>query len=118
MQKNFFAYLYPKKSCKSFVPCLKKTRHCRLRPFLMKKLKMNNFLIILVLLGYKVNISLLTEKLPYFQICGTKVGPPCKKRRLSGSSFIGGMILMAALIAIGYFGMQFYRARNPNYRTL
>jgi len=34
-------------------------------------------------LGYKVNISFLTEKLPYSQICGTKVGTPDKKRRQS-----------------------------------
>jgi len=26
-------------------------------------------------LGYKVNISFLTKKLPYSQICGTKVSP-------------------------------------------
>lgn len=36
----------------------------------------------------------------------------------SGSSFIGGMVLSAALIGIGYFGLKFYQARNPNYRTL
>jgi len=34
-------------------------------------------------LGYKVNISLLTEKLPYSKICGTKVCPSFKKCRFS-----------------------------------
>ena len=33
-----------------------------------------------------MNISFLTEKLLYAQICGTKVGPPYKKRRPSGST--------------------------------
>merc|ERR1711868_315720 len=36
----------------------------------------------------------------------------------NGGSFVGGMVFSAALIAIGYFGLKFYRARNPNYRTL
>ena len=34
-----------------------------------------------------MNLSFLTEKLPYSPICGTKVGPSCKKRRQS--SFTG-----------------------------
>ena len=41
-------------------------------PFVMKKLKINNFL---TMLGYNVNISFLTDMLPYAPICGTKVGP-------------------------------------------
>ena len=44
--------------------------------------------------------------------------PATPSRGFSGSSFIGGMILSAALIAIGYYGLKFYQARNPNYRTL
>ena len=32
-------------------------------------------------LGYKVNISFMTEKLPYSQICGTKLGTSYKERR-------------------------------------
>ena len=32
-----------------------------------------------------MNISFLTENLPYSQICGTKVGPSYKKRRQSGN---------------------------------
>ena len=34
-------------------------------------------------LGYKVNISFRAEKLPYFQICGTKVGTADKNGVLS-----------------------------------
>ncbi|CAG5094909.1 Oidioi.mRNA.OKI2018_I69.XSR.g13942.t1.cds [Oikopleura dioica] len=36
----------------------------------------------------------------------------------SGSSFFGGMVFSAALIAAAFFGLKFYRARNPDYRTL
>ena len=45
----------------------------------MKKLK--QFSDYAGLLGYKVNIIFLAEKLPCFQICGTKVGTSYKKRR-------------------------------------
>ena len=37
-------------------------------------------------LGYKVNINFRTEKLPYSQIGGTKVGTSYKKRRHSPTS--------------------------------
>ena len=47
----------------------------------MKKLKMNNLPGNAGFLGYKVNISFLTEKLLYSQICGTKVCTSYKKRR-------------------------------------
>jgi len=40
----------------------------------MKKIKNKYFSDNLGFLGYKVNITFLTEKLPYSQICGTKLG--------------------------------------------
>jgi len=55
----------------------------RFRPFSMKKLKHKKISDNAGFLGYKVNISFLTEKLPHCQICGTKVGPAYKKRRQS-----------------------------------
>ena len=39
-----------------------------------------------------MNIRFLTEKLPYSQICGTKVGTSYKKRRL-GSNLLSGIRL-------------------------
>ena len=44
----------------------------------MKKLKHKLFSVNPGFLGYKMNISFLAEKLPYSQICGTKVGPSNK----------------------------------------
>ena len=49
-----------------------------------EKLKLTNFLIMLVF--WATNISLPTQKLPYSQICGPKVGTSYKKRRLSNST--------------------------------
>jgi len=50
----------------------------RFRPFLNKKLKNKAFSDNPGFLGYKVNISFLTDKLPYSQICGIKVGTSYK----------------------------------------
>jgi len=44
----------------------------------MKKIKNEYFSENAGFLGYKVNINFLTEKLPYSQICGTKVGTSLK----------------------------------------
>ena len=40
-------------------------------------------------------------------------------RHFDGASFIGGIVLCAGLVAIGFFGLKFYKARTErNYHTL
>ena len=58
--------------------------HRRFRPFLMKKLTNKEFSDNAGFLGYKMNISFVTVKLPYAQICCTKVDTSYKKRRQTG----------------------------------
>jgi len=75
--------------------------HCRFRPFLLtKKIKMNNFLIILVSwFPYKVNISFLTEKITIFANVWYKSGYVLKTASIVGSVRIiagGGSILDTA----------------------
>ncbi|XP_033330618.2 uncharacterized protein LOC117222800 [Megalopta genalis] len=49
----------------------------------------------------------------------TKEAPPHKERQFDGLSFVGGIILIICLMAIGIFSYKFYRTLNErNYRTL
>lgn len=49
----------------------------------------------------------------------TKEAPPHKERQFDGLSFIGGIILIICLMAIGIFSYKFYNTLNErNYRTL
>ncbi len=43
----------------------------------------------------------------------------CNNSGFDAASFIGGIVLMGGILAIGFFALKFYQARQePNYHTL